>query len=184
MSDFGGEGGGYAVGQGHQQKTGAKPFGGSGSPFQSQNRGASTQTPSPRQVSSIKQELIDRPLQDVAKELTAFANLNALLEINPQSDSPEEQARKQQAHAKWQQLSQEQQQLAAQTYQKEMQRKQMLEQEAKQKAQQQAAQRTQLAIPSSPSKGPAGPAGGNRKKAAATQLQQNRQSFNKVQSSG
>lgn len=185
MSDFGGEGGGYTAGQSHQHQAGQKTVGKTGlSPFGQAGGGMGQKPVQPRPVSSLKQELVERPLQDIGQELAAFANLNALLEINPQTDSPEEQSRKQQLHARWQQMSQEEQQVASQTYQREMQRKQLQEREAQQKAQQQAAQKTQLAAPSSPSKGPVGPASGNKKKAAAAQLQQNRQSFNKVQSSG
>jgi predicted GIY-YIG superfamily endonuclease len=185
MSDFGGEGGGYTAGQNSQQKT-ATQFAGGGLPTTRQQSlpGMGQKPAQPRPVSTFKQELVDRPLQDISQELQSFVNLNALLEINPETDSPEQQAHKQQLHGKWQQLSQEQQQLAMQTYQHEMQRKQAVDREDQVKAQQKAAQKAPLAMPSSPSNGPVGPASGNKKKAAATQLQQNRQSFNKVQSSG
>ncbi len=185
MSDFGSEGGGYVASQAQQQKTTSKPAGSTGMSSFGQSVGSQGQKPTqPRPVSSFKQELVERPLQDIGHELKAFVNLNALLEINPTTDTPEQQAHKQQLHSKWQQLSQEQQQLAAQTYQQEMQRKQAQDHEDRVKAQQKAAQKTPLAMPSGPKNGPVGPASGNRKKAAATQLQQNRQSFNKTQSSG
>lgn len=185
MSDFAGEGGGYAVGQTQKQKTATgSTLGSSHSPMSPATNGVAQKPIQPRQVSTIQQELIERPLQDISQELKSFVNLNALLEINPQTDTAEEQARKQQLHSRWDQLSQEQQQIAQQTYQREMHRKQLLEQEAQRKAQQQSVQKSQLALPSSPAKGPVGPASGNKKKAAATQLQQNRQSFNKVSSSG
>lgn len=185
MSDFGGEGGGYAASQAHQQKTNSKPAGAGGFPTTSPAARGMGQKPSqPRQVTSFKEELIDRPLQDISQELKSFTNLNALLEINPQTDTPDQQAHKQQLHAKWEQLSQEQQQIAAQTYQQEMQRKRTIEHDDKVKAEQRAAQKTPLAMPSGPNNGPVGPASGNKKKAATTQLQQNRQSFNKMQSSG
>lgn len=197
MSDFGGEGGGYGAGQ-HpaatnktnpfgsgalsQAMTGGQPGGlGAGGPHPGMS--PPKPPPPPREVGSIAEELFTRPAQDIKKEFGAFLDLNQLLQINPQTDSPEEQARKQQIHSKWQSLTQSQQQVAQANYQHEMQRKQHQQQEEA-RSRQQAAAKQSVEMPSSPSKGPVGPSSGNRKKTMTQQVNSNRQSFNKMQNTG
>lgn len=136
--------------------------------------GAGTKAPKPREVGSFKDELLVRPVQDVIKGLKSLFDINALLGVNPQVDSPEEQAKKRQMHQRWQKLDQEQQQVAQANYQKEVQKKQAEEEERMRKAQQEEAARANaIQAPSSPQKGPKGP-GGSKKQKAVTKLQNDR----------
>jgi hypothetical protein len=127
-----------------------------------------------REVGTLTEELLTRPVQDIAEGLMSFFDINALLGVNPQVDSPEEQAKKKQLHQRWQQLNQEQQQVAQQKYQQEMQKKQAEEEEKQRIKQQEAAAASQtIQAPSSPQKGPQGP-GGSKKQKAVTKLQNDR----------
>lgn len=128
---------------------GANPFGagaGAANP-------ASRPTP-PREVGSIAEELVQRPVHDIGKELMAFFDLNTLLGINPQQDTPQEQARKKQMLQRWNNLNQEQQAVAQEKYQTELRKKQKEEQEKEARKQQEAQQAQSFQVPSSPKKGP------------------------------
>lgn len=128
----------------------------------------------PRAMGSLTEELIKRPLTDIKDEILKFLDIPTLLGIRPQTDTPEEQAKKKQIHQRWQTMTQEQQQIAAQRYQAEMQKKQREEQEKQIKKQQEAQrQAAELAVPSTPAKGPMGP-GSSHKSRTMTQLSQQR----------
>ncbi len=118
----------------------------------------------PREVGSIKDELLSRPVKDVVKGLASLFDIGALLGIKVE-DTPEDQAKKQQLHQRWQKLDQEQQQVAQQKYQAKMQaeKHQREEEEQRQQAEQARAQE-RIVMPSSPKKGPVGPAGSKRKR--------------------
>lgn len=136
----------------------------------------------PRAMGSITDELFKRPVQDIIEGIKSLFDINALLGINLQHDTPQEQARKKQLHQRWQQLNQEQQQVAQQKYQLEMQKKQAEEEEKQHRKQQEAAQSQTIQAPSSPKKGPDG-GGGSKKQKAVTKLQNDRKSLSGPSSS-
>jgi len=136
------------------------------------NEVAKQQTP-PREVTSLGEELIKRPIKDILQTGKSFFDLNALLGINPE-DSPEKKAKKQKIAQNWQKLTSEEQAFVQQQYQEEQQKKQQelqAEQEQKEKEAQEAEAQT-IAPPSSPQKGPVGLTGS--KKQQTSQLLQNR----------
>ncbi len=203
MSDFTGEGGGYGASQAQISSKKTSPFGsslqqamGQGAPGGSLGSGHGSPSPAhgnvgghptspaqPREVASIPEELIARPVQDIAAEFKTFFSLKQLFQIDPQTDSPEDQARKQQIHSKWQSLTQSEQQVAQAQYQHDMQVKQQRQQQEEQSRQQKAANQQPVEMPSGPNKG-TNATPGNRKKTMTQQVNSNRQSFNKIQSSG
>lgn len=131
----------------------------------------------PREVSSIKDELLKRPAQDIATQLKAFVDINALLGINPEKDDPQTQAKKKAVLNRWQKLDAEQKEIAQKFFQEKMQKKKQEQQEEEAKKQQKAqAEQQQLVMPSSPKKGPVGP-GGSGKKAAVSKLEQDRKTL-------
>lgn len=139
--------------------------------------------PKPREVAGLGEELIKRPLKDIKKGLSSIFDLQALFNVNL-ADTPQEAAKKKQLHQRFQKLTQEQQQVAQKNYQEKLQKKKMEEEEEAQKKQQEEqekASKASLAPPSSPKKGPVGPAAGqSKKKQAQAQLQQSRQGLGKV----
>ncbi len=137
---------------------------------------APSQPPKPREVSTLKDELVKRPLKDIKKGLASIFDVKALLGVNTE-DTPEEQAKKKSLHQRFQKLTEEQQQVAQKKYQEEMQKKKLEQEEEEQKRQEaEAAKQSQIAMPSSPKKGPVGPASGQSKKQKGqNMLQQSRQ---------
>ncbi|MEA2056175.1 MAG: hypothetical protein U9O78_00440 [Patescibacteria group bacterium] len=136
----------------------------------------------PREVADLKQELIQRPIKDIGKELKKFFDINALLDIHPTEDGPEDKIRKKKMHQRWQKLTQEEQQEAQKRYKKEMERKQKEEEEKERERRQIKAQKKQaIAPPTTPKKGPGLPAPGKGGKSKAmSQLQQQRQTIGTV----
>lgn len=133
----------------------------------------SAQAPNPRNVSSLGEELLKRPVKDIGDTLKSFFDLNALLGINPE-DPPEKKAKKQKIAANWQKLTGEEQAYVQQKFQEEQQTKQREQQEEQKKKEEEQRQAEEQAIapPSSPKKGPVGPTGS--KKQQTNQLMQNR----------
>ena len=72
----------------------------------------------------LKDELVERPLQDIKKGLSNLFDLSVLFKVNTE-DSPEEQAKKKSLHQRFQKLTEEQQQVAQKQYQEEMQQKKL-----------------------------------------------------------
>lgn len=142
--------------------------------------GSRAKQPPPREVGSLSDELVMRPIKDIGRELAAFFDINTLLGIDPQTDTPEEQAKKRQLHQRWQRLNKEQQQVAQQLHQEELERKQQEEQEEQLKKEQEekaAEQRRQAMAQQATSKsqkGPVGP-GMSRKQKAKAKLDLDRQ---------
>lgn len=134
----------------------------------------------PREIGTLTQELVKRPVQDVIRELTTnFFNVNTLLGIKS-ADSPEDQAKKKQLHQRWQKLDKERQQVAQKRFQQEMQKKKQAEEETEAKKRQEEQRKAQsIQMPSSPKKGPVGPSG-SKKQRAVTQLEQDRKGIGKV----
>lgn len=132
----------------------------------------------PREVGNFKEELVTRPVADIAKGLASFADIGSILGINEATDTPEEQMKKKQMLQRYERLNTEQKQVADQIYQKEMEKKKKLEQEDQIKKQQKAqADKQSIAPPSSSQKGPKG-SGGSGKQRAAAQLEQDRKTLN------
>jgi len=129
----------------------------------------------PREVTPRKE--LPWFMQDLAEGLASFFDVNAVFQIDPAKDSPEEQAQKQQMHQRYQQLSQEEKNYVQQKYKMDLQKKQQQEQEEQQKKQQQQQESQQLSVPSSPQKGPVGPGSQNKKKGAIDKMQQERKTL-------
>lgn len=134
----------------------------------------------PREVSSLNEELVKRPLADIKKGLASIFDLNALFGVNP-GDTPEEKSKKKSMHQRFQKLTEEQQQVAQKKYQEEMQKKKMeQEEEERKKQEEEAAKRQPIAAPASTKKGPIGPASGQSKKQKTqSMLQQSRTGLSK-----
>lgn len=138
----------------------------------------------PREVGTLQQELIQRPAKDVVAGLASFFDINSLLEISLEKDSPEVQAKKQQTLQRWNKLNQEQQAVAQELYRQEMKKKQQEQEEKQAQAQrEEQAKQQSIAVPSSPQKGPVGP-GGSHKAKAVQKLEQDRKSLGGPKSSG
>ncbi len=136
--------------------------------------------PAPREVSDVADEVVKRPVKDVLKGLKSLFDLNSIVGINP-GETPEEQQRKKAAHHRYEQLDADQQKVAKQLFEKEMQKKQQEEEEKEQKKQAEKEKDSQpIAAPSSPKKGPVGMAGMSKKQKATTMLEQQRQSIGRV----
>jgi hypothetical protein len=129
----------------------------------------------PREVGSIVEELVTRPAVDIAKGLWSLFDFSAALGITPpETKTPEEKARLQATHNRYQKLNQEQQAYARKKYQEELQKKKVEREQEEQRKQQQAQQASQeIAMPSSPKNGPVGPAGSSKQR-AMTKLQTDR----------
>ncbi len=163
-----------------QQQQGALASGNnSGQSTQSNSTQKKTQPRKPRQVSSFKQELAVRPAQDIKREIKSVFDLNSILGINQEADTPEEIARKKKLHQRWQQLTQAEQKVARDKYQKELKKKQEEEKrrQIENQKQEEAKQKT-IAPPASVSKRPGLFVGGKTgKKKAQNRLQQQRKTM-------
>ena len=139
----------------------------------------------PREVGSILEETVLRPAQDIAQELVHFFDLSSILQINPKTDTPEEQAKKKQLHARYQQLTEEQQKVAKKRFQEEQQRKKQQEEEKLRKKQLEEQQKQTFVMPASPKKGPIGPASGqSNKQNMVEKLNRDRQQMSQAQGAG
>lgn len=136
----------------------------------------------PREVGTIREELLEHPAKDVVKGVKDIFNINTILGINPATDTPEEQAKKKQMLGRWQKLNEEQQQVAKKNFQLEMQKKkQEAEKKEIKKKQEEQAKEASVAPPSTPKKGPVGP-GGSKKQRTLDQLEQRRKTLGQTQS--
>ncbi|NCN06920.1 MAG: hypothetical protein GW946_03720 [Candidatus Pacebacteria bacterium] len=139
----------------------------------------------PREVGSIVDETIRRPVQDIWQEIKQFFSITSILQIDPQIDSPEEQAKKKQLHSRYEQLTEEQKQVAQKRFQEEQQRKKQQEEEELQKKQIEEQQHQSFVMPSSPEKGPVGPASGkSNKQNMIDKLNMDRQRMSQGQGAG
>ena len=133
----------------------------------------------PREVGTIGEELVKRPLVDIAKGIRSIFSIDNLLGNESAKPDPEKQAKKKQLHQRFNQLSQEEQVVARERFQKEMERKQRMAQEDEMRRQQEA-QQSVVQMPSSPQRGATGPSG-SKKQQAMQQLQDDRTKIGKVQ---
>lgn len=134
----------------------------------------------PREVGTLFEELVKRPLVDIGKGLLSLFDFSAALGMSPpETKTPEEKARLKGMHARYQQLNKEQQTVAQQMYQEELQKKKLEKEEEERRKQLEKQKEAQtLQMPSSPNKGPIGPGGTTGKQRAVNQLNQNRQMLN------
>lgn len=132
----------------------------------------------PREIGSFVEELIKRPAVDIVKGLLSLADFSSALGITPpETKSPEEKARVQATHRRYQQLNQEQQAYARKKYQEELQKKKLEQEQEEQRKQQQRQQAAQeVVMPSSPQNGPIGPSGSGKQR-AITKLQHDRKTL-------
>jgi len=139
----------------------------------------------PREVGGILEETVTRPAQDVFQEIKQFFDIGTYLQIDPQTDTPEEQAKKKQLHARYEQLDEEQKQVAQRMFQEDQRRKKQEEEEVLQKKKMDEQQKQSFVMPSSPKKGPVGPASGKSNKQNMTEkLARDRQQMSQAQGAG
>jgi len=152
-------------------------------PSPQQNQSQSQPTP-PREMGSFADELIKRPVKDIANEIKKFFDLNVLLGIN-REDTPEEKAKKTKLHQRYQQLTKEEQRVAQEKYQKALQKKQQEEKikQQKQQEEQQAQARTLPSVGKTSKRGTA-LMGGSQKKQAAARLEDSRKTIGKLAKTG
>lgn len=132
--------------------------------------------PPPRQeMGSLWDELVKEPVKDIVTGLLSLADFSQALGFAPpETKSPEEKAKMQQTHARYQQLNQEQQAVAQKIFQqKQQKRKQEEEEKARIEQQKKQKEAQSVVMPSSPEKGPAGPTGSGKQR-AVTKLEQDR----------
>lgn len=165
-----------------QKQLGQQQAVGTGSP-QGVPTGANPLSPTappkpPREMGTIAEELITRPAVDIAKGLLSLLDFSAALGLSPpETKSPEEKARLQATHHRYQKLNQEQQAFARKKYQEELQKKKLLqEEEERQKQQKRQQESQQIVVPSSPKNGPVGPAGSSKQR-AVTKIEQDRKTL-------
>jgi hypothetical protein len=143
-----------------------------------QQMGGSPTDQQSREVGSLGEELVKRPLQDISKGIRSIFSINSLLGVEEVKDSPEEKVKKRQLHQRFNKLSQEEQAVAKQRYQQEMERKQRMAEEDEQSRQQKAQAKQSIVMPSGPQKGNGGQ---SKKQSAMQQLQDDRTKIGKVQ---
>ncbi|MDH5532892.1 MAG: hypothetical protein OEX81_00495 [Candidatus Pacebacteria bacterium] len=145
--------------------------------MQQQMGGAQTDQ-APRAIGSIGEELVKRPLADIAKGIKSIFSLDNLLGVESNKPDPQAQAKKKQLHQRFNQLSQEEQGVARERYQQEMERKQRMAEEDERSRQMKAQSKQSIVMPSSPQKGNGGQ---SKKQNAMQQLQDDRTKIGKVQ---
>jgi hypothetical protein len=132
----------------------------------------------PRTIGSIGEELVKRPMADIARGIKSIFSVSNLLGVETPQEKPEDQAKKKQLHQRYNQLSQEEQRVARERYQHEMERKQRMAEEDDISRQRKAQSKQSIVMPSGPQKGN----GGKSKKQDAMQsLQDDRTKIGKVQ---
>jgi hypothetical protein len=135
----------------------------------------------PREVGSIGEEA-KRSVEDTWLEVKKFFSINTWLGIDPETMTPEEEAKAKEFHARYQQLDQEQQTVAKQMHQEKMQKEKVKEEEEKREKEIEAQKKAQsVQMPSSPQKGAVGPGGKSKKGQAMQKLQQDRTTIGTTQ---
>lgn len=154
----------------------------SSSPAQLSSQQAPAPT-EPREVGTLKEELIDRPLTDIQNELGKFLSLSEFLGIENPSDTPEEKAKKQQMLQNFNQLSQEDQAAAQQIYQERMALQQQKDEEmAARNQREQEARESSIAPPSGPQHGAPDQSGQSKSQMAMQKLKDDRTKSGTLQS--
>lgn len=141
------------------------------------------QPPEIREVGTIKEELIDRPVADIKQEVGKFFSLSDFLGIENPSDTPEQKAKKQQMLQNFNQLSQEDQAAAQQVYQERMQLQQQKDDEMMARNQrEQAARESSIEVPSGPQNGAQDPNVKSKSQMAMQKLKDDRTKSGTLQS--
>jgi hypothetical protein len=167
-----------------QQKGSSVPTNKTGQSAQQQQGQA--QPPKPREVGSLWEELFVRPLSDIKDGLKSFFDLNSLMGINPEQDTPEEIAKKREMHRRYQQLTEAEQQEAKKKYELRMKQKQEEEKQKELKRQQiEEQKKASIAPPSGKNDKPGLFVGGKSGKARAqNRLQQQMKTMGTVTDGG
>ena len=127
--------------------------------------------PAPRPVGTLGQELIQRPARDIWQEIRQFFSLNTWLGIKPDTDDPQKKAKMAATHKRFNGLTEDQQAVAKKLYQEKMQKQKQEEEEKQRRKQLEEKKKAEsLVMPSSPKKGPIGPASGKSNKANTTEM--------------
>lgn len=128
----------------------------------------------PREVGSISDEA-KRGVEDAWLEVKKFFLINTWLGINPENLTPEEQAQAKEFHGRYQHLDQEQQAVARQMYQEQMQKKKIQADEDRRKKEIEAQKNEQsIVMPTGPQRGAEGPGGKSKKQQVMHKLKQDR----------
>ncbi len=138
------------------------------------NSGAGGQAgppPAPRPVGGLSEELLKRPAKDIWQEIRQFFSLNTWLGIKPDTNDPQKKAKMAATHKRFNSLTEDQQAVAKKLYQEKMQRQKQEEEEKQRRKQLEEKKKAEsLVMPSSPKKGPIGPASGKSNKANTTEM--------------
>ncbi|HEX9817704.1 MAG TPA: hypothetical protein VGA89_02320 [Patescibacteria group bacterium] len=134
----------------------------------------------PREVNTLKDELVIRPVTDILQGMKSIFSLHDVLNIHS-GDTAEEIDKKKTLQQRFTQLTTEQQEVAKKLFQEKMQKEKTAEEEQEQKKQAtaQEKQASKLALPSTPRKGPNGPAGSGKQR-AQQMLERDRKSLGRV----
>lgn len=145
---------------------------------------SSAQKNQPRDMGSLKDELITYPLQDLIDGFKSIWDLDAWLGIEPKPGQEEERARKEIMLKRFNKMTDEEQAIFKQRYQERLKKMQMEEEEkARQKQMKEQQAHQSLQIPSKAASGPVGPGMGGKQKAKA-QLDFDRQRMDQGQKVG
>lgn len=121
-----------------------------------------------REVGSLKDELVVRPLQDLWHGFKSIFDLRAALGLNEKtSEQQQELARQEMILKRYNQLTEEQQAIAQKNYQERLAKQQQEEQEKQQKAEAEQRQHQTIQAPSKAASGPVGPGMSGKQKAKA-----------------
>jgi hypothetical protein len=138
----------------------------------------------PRDVGSLKDELITYPLQDLIGAFKSIWDIDAWLGIEPSPAQEQERARKEVMLKRFNKMTDEEQAVFKQRYQERMKKMQM-EEEERQRQHQMKEQQSQssIQVPGKAASGPVGPGMSNKQK-ATNQLNFDRQRQDKTSSMG
>lgn len=159
------------------QQAGGAPPAGAGSDGAALGGLGGASAPAPREIGTFQEELITRPVHDVAEGLRSLFDLRAVLGINPETDDPQTQAQKKQMLQRFDQMTEAEQAVAQEEYQRRLKEKQAQEQEKEAQRQQAAQQQAQtLEVPTGRQHGAQSPTG-SKKQQAAQRIQQDRKTL-------
>ncbi len=165
-SDFGEHMEERAMEQALQQKALSQQQAGSSGPVPASQSVGQTSTPKePRPIGTVSDELKLIP-KDILDETKNLLNITNWLGLNQEAKDPEEMSKRKQAHSRYEKLTADERAVAQQMYEAELKKRQAAEEETEQRKQLEAQRSEEYVIPSGPQKGPVGPAGSGKQKAA------------------
>lgn len=134
-----------------------------------------------RDVGSLSEELVTRPVQDIKDGLASILDFDAFREMlgfPANQVTPEKKAELQRVWQGYQSQDGAHQQAIQQKFQLRQQQAMQQRQEDEMKRQQKAAQEAQtISVPSGPKKGPVGPSGNSSRQRAETKLENDRKTM-------